>query len=77
MNIAIERYLATEIKVKRVMIGLSVETLAARLLVDFTQIEMWESGFIAVTAADLFRIAQALQIDVALFFPNEKSEVAA
>jgi transcriptional regulator with XRE-family HTH domain len=66
----IDKLLGAQIRVRRNAIGLSQEALAAAIGVTFQQIQKYEKGVNRVSASTLFRIADALEVDVASLMPR-------
>lgn len=74
---SLNEFIGNEIRVRRVLRGLSAEGLARRCSVEYRVIECWEDGTLAVTAAELFVVASALDTDPARFFPQIGGPLAA
>src|SRR5690348_15264381 len=66
----IDKLLGAQIRIRRNAIGLSQEALAAAIGVTFQQIQKHEKGVNRVSASTLFRIADALEVDVASLMPR-------
>jgi transcriptional regulator with XRE-family HTH domain len=66
----IDKLLGAQIRIRRNAIGLSQEALAAAIGVTFQQIQKYEKGVNRVSAATLFRIAEALEVDAASLIPG-------
>lgn len=73
----LNKFIGNEIRVRRVLRGWAVESLAEACRVDYRVVEGWEDGSLAVTAAELFVVAGALGADLALFFPRVGGPLAA
>lgn len=63
-----DKYVGRRIKVRRVLMGLSQESLARRLNVTFQQVQKYETGTNRVSASKLFEIAHALSVPITYFF---------
>jgi transcriptional regulator with XRE-family HTH domain len=66
---SIERYVGSRIRLRRRMLGLSQEYLAAELGVTYQQVQKYETGMSRLWASRLYRIARALDASVSSFFP--------
>jgi transcriptional regulator with XRE-family HTH domain len=72
----IDRHVGTRIRGRRVGLRISQTKLGQAIGVTFQQIQKYESGTNRVGASNLFKIAQALSVDVSFFFDGVRHEVA-
>ena len=73
----VDLILGRNIRVRRVMKGISQTALASKIGVTFQQVQKYEGGANRVSASRLSRIAQVLDAPVGVFFdggPNERKE---
>ena len=70
-------YVGSRVRMRRKMLGLSQERLGERLGITFQQIQKYEKGTNRVGASRLQAMAQALDVPVAFFFPDNAPEQAA
>jgi transcriptional regulator with XRE-family HTH domain len=64
----VDDHVGARIRLRRILLGLTQEQLAASLNISYQQIQKYETGANRVSAGRLFQIAQRLAIDVAYFF---------
>lgn len=64
----VDRHVGSRIRMKRMMAGVSQETLGHHLGVTFQQIQKYEKGSNRVSASKLQQIARILGVPVAFFF---------
>jgi ribosome-binding protein aMBF1 (putative translation factor) len=64
----IQERLGRAIRVRRRMLDLTLQDLAAACGVTFQQVHKYESGLCSVSAAQLWGISQALEVPVAYFY---------
>jgi transcriptional regulator with XRE-family HTH domain len=64
LNRRVDDYVGTRIRLRRTLLGLTQEELAAALSISYQQIKKYETGANRVSAGRLFQIAQRLGIDV-------------
>jgi transcriptional regulator with XRE-family HTH domain len=67
---AAHRSLGERIRVRRVELGMSQETLAIKLGVSFQQVQKYEKGVNRVDAERLNKIAHVLETPIVFFFDN-------
>ncbi len=72
----IDRHVGTRIRGRRVGLRISQTKLGQSIGVTFQQIQKYESGTNRVGASNLFKIANALNVDVAFFFEGVGAEDA-
>lgn len=70
LNRRVDDYVGTRIRLRRTLLGLTQEELAAALSISYQQIQKYETGANRISAGRLFQIAQRLGIDVSYFFDN-------
>ena len=64
----VDRYVGNRILERRMILGLSLQQLAAMIGVTYQQAHKYERGLNRITAGRLYDIAQALAVPVAWFF---------
>jgi transcriptional regulator with XRE-family HTH domain len=64
----IDRHVGARLRERRIMLGLSQQQLAELIGVTFQQAYKYERGINRVTSGRLYRIAQALDVDIGYFF---------
>ena len=64
----IDRHVASRMRLRRLEMGLSQETVANALGVTFQQFQKYERSINRLSAGALYRIAVALEVPVAYFF---------
>lgn len=64
----IDVHVAARLRMRRMMLGVSQESLAARIGVTFQQIQKYEKGQNRVGASRLFQLADALTVGIDYFF---------
>jgi transcriptional regulator with XRE-family HTH domain len=65
---AIDIQVGGRVRMRRLMLDMSQEQLAARLGVSFQQVQKYEKGYNRIGAGRLQQIAEALQVPVGFFF---------
>lgn len=73
----IDRYVANEIRVRRLLAGATMEKVALACNTDWKQVACWESGAVPVGATDIFNIAHCLGVCSSVFFPPRIDDPAA
>jgi transcriptional regulator with XRE-family HTH domain len=68
----IDVYVGTQIRTRRLLLGLNQEELAQRLGLTFQQVQKYESGANRVSASRLWEIAAILKMPIAYFFPADQ-----
>lgn len=66
----IQERLGRAIRLRRRMMDLTLQDLASACGVTFQQVHKYESGLCSVSAAQLWSIAQALQVPVSYFYES-------
>ena len=64
----VDDHVGARIRLRRTMLGMTQEQLAAALSISYQQIQKYETGANRVSAGRLFEIGQRLGVDVAYFF---------
>jgi transcriptional regulator with XRE-family HTH domain len=72
----IDRYVGSRVRARRVGLRLSQTNLGQAIGVTFQQIQKYENGSNRIGASNLFKIANALGVDVAFFFEGMTDDVA-
>jgi transcriptional regulator with XRE-family HTH domain len=72
----VDKYIGQQLRVRRLMMGISQERLAKELGVSFQQIQKYESGVNRISARALFYIAQILEVSVEYFFKGMTGTIA-
>ena len=70
----IDAHVGAQLRLRRVILGLSQEELASRLGISFQQIQKYESGANRISAARLFEISRELDVPIAWFFKDLQAE---
>jgi len=77
MSESVDHLLGRRLRWRRRALGLTQHDLAQACGVRFQQIAKYESGIHRLSAATLWRLAQALEADVAFFFESPNGPPAA
>ena len=72
----VDVHVGTRLRLRRTLIGMSQEQLAAALNITFQQVQKYERGTNRISASRLFQASRALGVAVAWFF-EEMSDAAA
>ena len=72
----VDIHVGLRLRLRRTLIGMSQEQLAAALSITFQQVQKYERGANRISASRLFQASRALGVPVAWFF-EELSEAAA
>ena len=64
----INQSVGKQLRLRRMLLGLSQQALANTIKVSFQQVQKYESGFNAMNAIRLYEIGKALRVPVAYFF---------
>jgi transcriptional regulator with XRE-family HTH domain len=67
---AIDRQIGARVRMRRLMLDVSQQQLAARLGVSFQQVQKYERGVNRIGAGRLQKIAEILQVPVSSFFED-------
>ena len=67
---AVDRYIGSQIQIRRTLLGLSREQLGARVGVTASDMEQYEAGRARVHPGILLDVADALQTPVSYFFAD-------
>ncbi len=66
----IDIHVGSQLKRRRILLGLSQERLADELGITFQQVQKYEKGFNRIGASRLWDLAQVLGVSVAYFYEN-------
>ncbi len=69
---AIDRHVASRLRLRRREVGLSQHALAAVLGVSFQQLQKYEQGTNRITAGALYKLSITLEVSVQYFFDGLK-----
>lgn len=74
----IDRHVGSRLRVRRLQVKMSQETLGERMGISFQQVQKYEGGSNRISASRLFLIAHALDVLVAYFFEglDERGKLA-
>ena len=64
----VDDHVGARIRLRRTLLGLTQEQVAAALNISYQQIQKYETGANRVSAGRLFQIAQRLGVDITYFF---------
>ena len=64
----VDDHVGARIRLRRTMLGMTQEQLAAALGISYQQVQKYETGANRVSAGRLFEISQRLGVDIAYFF---------
>ena len=64
----VDDHVGARIRLRRTMLGMTQEQLAAALAISYQQIQKYETGANRVSAGRLFEISQRLDVEVSYFF---------
>jgi transcriptional regulator with XRE-family HTH domain len=64
----VDRYIGARIRARRIMLGLTQQQMAELVGVTYQQAHKYEKGINRISAGRLYRIAQALGVEVSYFF---------
>jgi transcriptional regulator with XRE-family HTH domain len=64
----VDRYIGARIRARRIMLGLTQQQMAELIGVTYQQAHKYEKGINRISAGRLYRIAQALGVEVSYFF---------
>jgi transcriptional regulator with XRE-family HTH domain len=69
-----DRHVGARIRERRIMLGLSLQALAAQIGATNQQLHKYEKGINRIAAGRLHQLAQALDVEVGYFFEDVKTE---
>ena len=69
-----DKEIAGRLKARRLLLGMSLETLGSKVGVTFQQIQNYENGKNRISASRLLQLAEALEVPVSYFFGERKNE---
>lgn len=64
----LDEYIGARMRLRRLLLGMSQDTLAEKLSVSFQQVQKYEKGVNRISAARLFELARALDVQVQYFY---------
>ncbi len=73
----VDIHVGTRLRLRRTLIGMSQEQLAAALNITFQQVQKYERGTNRISASRLFQSSRALGVTVAWFFEEMTDNAAA
>ena len=73
----IDVHVGSRVRLRRMMIGMSQETLGAKLNLTFQQVQKYEKGANRIGASRLFAIASILSVPVQFFFDDLPENIKA
>jgi len=68
---SIDQQIGENIRLRRIMMGLTQDQLAESLKLSYQQIQKYETGANRVSAGRLYQISLLLDADIVTFFPSE------
>jgi transcriptional regulator with XRE-family HTH domain len=74
---AVDRYVGSRVRIRRLMLGLSQEKLADAIGLTFHQVQKYEKGINRMGASRLQQIANVLQVPVTFFFEGAPGQFKA
>ena len=66
----VDDYVGARIRLRRTLLGLTQEDLAAPLAISYQQVQKYETGTNRVSAGRLFELANVLDTEIAYFFDD-------
>jgi transcriptional regulator with XRE-family HTH domain len=73
----IDNHVGARMRLRRTLLGVSQEQLAAALGLTFQQVQKYERGTNRISASRLFQLSRVLDVPIAWFFDEMDSGVAA
>ena len=70
----IDVYVGSQIRTRRLLLGMNQEELAQRLGLTFQQVQKYESGANRVSASRLWEIAAIVKMPIGYFFPTDQGQ---
>ena len=70
----IDVHVGTQLRLRRLIVGLSQDELGSRLGISFQQIQKYETGTNRISAARLFEISRELDVPISWFFKDLPAE---
>jgi transcriptional regulator with XRE-family HTH domain len=64
----VDRYVGSRVRMRRIMLGISQDTLANALGITFQQVQKYESGTNRIAAGRMLQISRALRVPVSFLF---------
>ena len=71
----IDRYVGNQIKTRRLMLGLSQESIGKVLNVSIQQIQKYERGTNRISGANLYRVSKFLNVPISDFFIEVENNI--
>lgn len=65
---ALDAYIGARLRLRRLLLDMSQETLAAKLSITFQQVQKYEKGVNRISAGRLFELSKALDVPVQYFY---------
>jgi transcriptional regulator with XRE-family HTH domain len=72
----IEWRIAARLRARRRLLGLTLEQVGAAADMSFRRVHKYESGAVRISAANLWRLANALDVEVNYFFDDPAEALA-
>ena len=73
----IDNHVGARMRLRRTLLGISQEQLAAALGLTFQQVQKYERGTNRISASRLFQLSRVLDVPIAWFFDEMDANVAA
>ena len=73
----IDNHVGARMRLRRTLLGISQEQLAAALGLTFQQVQKYERGTNRISASRLFQLSRVLDVPIAWFFDEMDADVAA
>jgi transcriptional regulator with XRE-family HTH domain len=73
---AVDQHVGDRLRLRRRLLGLSQQELAARLGLALQQVQKYENGANRISASRLYQLCQVLEVPVAWFFEEMPNDVA-
>ncbi len=72
----LDAYIGAKVRMRRLMLNMSQETLSGKLGVTFQQVQKYEKGLNRISASRLFELALALGVPVGYFYEGLEESAA-
>lgn len=69
----LDQHIGTRMRVRRCLLGLSQQELAARIGLTFQQVQKYEKGQNRISASRLYDISQALNVELKYFYLDDEN----
>ena len=73
----VDAHIGARVRARRRLLGIRQETLGEAVGVSFQMVQQYERGGVRISAAQLYAMANALDVPVGFFFDDMPGEVAA